>query len=41
MAHRDEYRSLVTEERARLRPLKTAPADLALRSPVSVSPMGV
>jgi transposase len=31
----------IAEERARLRPLKTAPADLALRIPVSVSPMGV
>jgi transposase len=28
-------------ERARLRPLKIAPVDLALRIPVSVSPMGV
>ena len=31
----------IAEERARLRPLKIAPADLALRIPVSVSPMGV
>jgi transposase len=31
----------MTEERARLRPLKIPPADLALRIPVSVSPMGV
>jgi hypothetical protein len=31
----------MTEERTRLRPLKIAPADLALRIPVSVSPMGV
>jgi len=31
----------IAEERARLRPLKVAPADLALRIPVSVSPMGV
>jgi transposase len=31
----------IGEERARLRPLKIAPADLALRIPVSVSPMGV
>ena len=31
----------IREERARLRPLKTAPADLALRIPVSVSPTGV
>jgi len=29
------------EERTRLRPLKIAPADLALRMPVSVSPVGV
>jgi transposase len=29
------------EERARLRPLKVAPADLALRIPVSVTPTGV
>jgi transposase len=29
------------EERARLRPLKIAPADLALRIPVSVTPTGV
>ena len=29
------------EERARLRPLKVAPADLALRIPVSVGPTGV
>lgn len=29
------------EERARLRPLKIAPADLALRMPVSVGPTGV
>jgi transposase len=31
----------ITEERSRLRPLKTAPADLALRMPVSVGPTGV
>ena len=31
----------IAEERARLRPLKIAPVDLALRIPVSVSPMGV
>jgi len=31
----------MTEDRARLRPLKIAPADLALRMPVSVSPTGV
>ena len=31
----------IGEERARLRPLKIAPADLALRLPVSVSPTGV
>jgi transposase len=31
----------IGEERARFRPLKIAPADLALRIPVSVSPMGV
>jgi transposase len=31
----------VVEDRARLRPLKVAPADLALRIPVSVSPTGV
>jgi transposase len=31
----------IAEERARLRPLKIAPADLALRLPVSVNPMGV
>jgi transposase len=31
----------MAEERARLRPLKIAPADLALRLPVSVSPVGV
>jgi hypothetical protein len=31
----------VAEERARLRPLKVAPADLALWIPVSVSPTGV
>jgi hypothetical protein len=31
----------IADERARLRPLKIAPADLALRIPVSVSPMGV
>ena len=31
----------IAEERARLRPLKVAPADLALRLPVSVSPTGV
>jgi transposase len=31
----------IAEERPRLRPLKIAPADLALRIPVSVSPMGV
>jgi transposase len=31
----------MVEERARLRPLKLAPADLALRIPVSVSPTGV
>ena len=29
------------EERARLRPLRIAPADLALRIPIGVSPMGV
>jgi hypothetical protein len=29
----------IAEERARLRPLKIAPAELALRIPVSVSPM--
>jgi hypothetical protein len=31
----------IAKERARLRPLRIAPADLALRIPVSVSPMGV
>jgi transposase len=31
----------LAEDRARLRPLKLAPADLALRIPVSVSPTGV
>jgi hypothetical protein len=31
----------IVEDRARLRPLKVAPADLALRIPVSVSPTGV
>ena len=31
----------IAEERARLRPLRIAPADLALRIPVGVSPMGV
>ena len=31
----------LVDERARLRPLKIAPTDLALRIPVSVSPMGV
>jgi hypothetical protein len=31
----------MVEERARLRPLKVAPADLALRIPVSVGPTGV
>jgi transposase len=31
----------ITEDRARLRPLKVAAADLALRIPVSVSPTGV
>ena len=31
----------IGEDRARLRPLKLAPADLALRMPVSVSPTGV
>ncbi|MGE3957740.1 MAG: IS21 family transposase [Vicinamibacterales bacterium] len=31
----------IVEERARLRPLKVAPADLALRIPVSVGPTGV
>jgi len=31
----------IAEDRARLRPLKLAPADLALRIPVSVSPTGV
>jgi transposase len=31
----------IAEERARLRPLKIAPPDLALRLPVSVSPVGV
>jgi transposase len=31
----------MVDERARLRPLKIAPADLALRIPVSVSPVGV
>jgi len=31
----------MAEDRARLRPLKVAPADLALRIPVSVSPTGV
>ena len=31
----------IGEERARLRPLKIAPADLALRLPVSVGPTGV
>jgi hypothetical protein len=34
-------RKRIAEERARLRPLKVAPADLALRLPVSVSPVGV
>ena len=52
VAHRGEYgppvardrvppAARIAEERARLRPLKIAPADLALRIPVSVSPMGV
>src|SRR5262245_26478162 len=31
----------IAEDRGRLRPLKVAPADLALRIPVSVSPTGV
>jgi transposase len=31
----------VAEERARLRPVKVAPADLALRIPISVGPTGV
>ena len=31
----------ITEDRARLRPLKVTPADLTLRIPVSVSPTGV
>jgi transposase len=31
----------MAEDRARLRPLKVAPADLALRIPISVSPTGV
>jgi len=31
----------IVEDRARLRPLKISPADLALRIPVSVSPTGV
>src|SRR5215203_6155743 len=31
----------IAEERARLRPLRIAPADLALRIPVGVSPMGL
>jgi transposase len=31
----------IAEDRARLRPLKIAPADLALRIPVSVTPTGV
>ena len=31
----------IAEERARLRPLRIAPADLALRIPIGVSPMGV
>ena len=31
----------IADERVRLRPLKVAPADLALRMPVSVSPTGV
>jgi transposase len=31
----------MADERARLRPLKIAPAELALRIPISVSPMGV
>ena len=31
----------MTEERSRLRPIKVAPADLALRIPVSVGPTGV
>lgn len=31
----------ILEERPRLRPLRLAPSDLALRIPVSVSPMGV
>jgi transposase len=31
----------IGEERARLRPLKVAPADLALRLPVSIGPTGV
>jgi transposase len=31
----------IAEERARLRPLKVAPADLALRIPISVNPTGV
>ena len=31
----------MAEERARLRPLKVAPADLALRIPISVGPTGV
>ena len=40
---RDRGRPAVrmTEERARLRPVKVAPADLALRIPVSVGPTGV
>ncbi len=33
--------SRIVEDRARLRPLKVAPADLALRIPVSVNPTGV
>ncbi len=31
----------VTEDRARLRPLRVAPADLALRIPISVNPMAM
>jgi transposase len=34
-------RTRLAEERARLRPLKVAPAELALRMPVSVGPTGV
>jgi len=52
MDHGGEYSAVIAgdgvapvarigEERARLRPLKLAPADLTLRLPVSVTPTGV